>query len=139
MCCSIAALLLAVTGLQFFLCEPQWCPAPTKHVFLSFLPQILQITAMKSLKRRGHVCVCFADLESAEQALEAMQGVMLFSKPMRIDFAKVDSDALTKRKGTFKPREKAPLPPKPSAKRQRERVPESGWEGCCPKDPRVVG
>lgn len=56
---------------------------------------------------RGQAFVVFEDLNSATAALRAMQGFPLYQKPMRIQFAKLDSDVIAKRKGTFVPRPKA--------------------------------
>ncbi|CAH8862977.1 unnamed protein product [Trichobilharzia szidati] len=56
---------------------------------------------------RGQAFVVFDDVNSASTALRAMQGFPLYEKPMRIHFAKVDSDVIAKRKGTFIQRPKA--------------------------------
>lgn len=74
--------------------------------------QILQITAMKSLKRRGQAFIVFATVESAMKAVADMQGFPLQDKPMKIAFAKSKSDAISKQDGTFAPRVKPPKPPR---------------------------
>ncbi|CAH8862975.1 unnamed protein product [Trichobilharzia szidati] len=75
-------------------------------VFVQF-GQILDIITSRTLKMRGQAFVVFDDVNSASTALRAMQGFPLYEKPMRIHFAKVDSDVIAKRKGTFIQRPKA--------------------------------
>nr|CAH8819564.1 unnamed protein product [Trichobilharzia regenti] len=75
-------------------------------VFVQF-GQILDIITSRTLKMRGQAFVVFDDVNSASTALRAMQGFPLYEKPMRIHFAKVDSDVIAKRKGTFVQRPKA--------------------------------
>ncbi|CAH8556915.1 unnamed protein product [Schistosoma turkestanicum] len=75
-------------------------------VFVQF-GQILDIITSRTLKMRGQAFVVFDDINSASTALRAMQGFPLYEKPMRIHFAKVDSDVIAKRKGTFVQRPKA--------------------------------
>ncbi|KAA0188758.1 U2 small nuclear ribonucleoprotein B [Fasciolopsis buskii] len=55
---------------------------------------------------RGQAFVVFDDVNSAATALRAMRGFPLYEKPMRIQFAKTDSDVVAKRKGTYVPRPK---------------------------------
>ncbi|XP_068708820.1 U1 small nuclear ribonucleoprotein A-like [Montipora capricornis] len=92
-------------------------------IFSQFGP-ILDIVALKTLKMRGQAFVVFRDLTSATNALRSMQGFPFYDKPMRIQYAKSKSDAVSKLEGTYiqrekKPREKrkAPEQAKP-AKRQ---------------------
>ncbi|CAH8596845.1 unnamed protein product [Schistosoma margrebowiei] len=75
-------------------------------VFVQF-GQILDIITSRTLKMRGQAFVVFDDINSASTALRAMQSFPLYEKPMRIHFAKVDSDVIAKRKGTFVQRPKA--------------------------------
>ncbi|CAL8085169.1 unnamed protein product [Calicophoron daubneyi] len=75
-------------------------------VFVQF-GQILDIITGKSVKMRGQAFVVFDEINSATTALRAMQGFPLYEKPMRIQFAKIDSDVIAKRKGTFVERPKA--------------------------------
>ncbi|CAH8646368.1 unnamed protein product [Dicrocoelium dendriticum] len=75
-------------------------------VFVQF-GQILDIITSRTLKMRGQAFVVFDDVNNSTTALRAMQGFPLYEKPMRIQFAKVDSDLIAKRKGCFVPRPKA--------------------------------
>ena len=55
---------------------------------------------------RGQAFIIFDQSESAAQALTSMQSFPLYDKPLRIQFAKTDSDVISKRKNTFVERPK---------------------------------
>lgn len=55
---------------------------------------------------RGQAFIIFDQADSASQALTAMQSFPLYDKPLRIQFAKMDSDMISKRKNTFVERPK---------------------------------
>ena len=57
---------------------------------------------------RGQAFVIFKELTSASNAIRSMQGFPFYDKPMRIAFAKTDSDVIAKQKGTFMERVKVP-------------------------------
>ncbi|XP_074616338.1 U1 small nuclear ribonucleoprotein A-like [Acropora palmata] len=76
-------------------------------IFSQFGP-ILDIVALKTLKMRGQAFVVFRDLTSATNALRSMQGFPFYDKPMRIQYAKSKSDAVSKLEGTYIQREKKP-------------------------------
>ncbi|GFY46065.1 u1 small nuclear ribonucleoprotein A [Trichonephila inaurata madagascariensis] len=69
---------------------------------------ILDIVAMKTLRMRGQAFVVFDDIKSAANALSTMQSFPFYDKPMRIQFAKTDSDIIAKRNGTYVKRIKEP-------------------------------
>jgi U2 small nuclear ribonucleoprotein B'' len=69
-----------------------------RAVFKQF-GDILEIVAMDSLKRRGQAFVVFDQLEAAEDAKTRMQGFPFYDKPMRIEFARNNSDVITRREG----------------------------------------
>lgn len=75
-------------------------------VFVQF-GQILDIITARTFKMKGQAFVVFEDVNSATTALRAMHGFPLYEKPMRIQYSKVDSDIISKRKGTFVQRPKA--------------------------------
>ncbi|KAK2721516.1 U1 small nuclear ribonucleoprotein A-like [Artemia franciscana] len=97
------------------------------YAIFSQFGAILDIIALKTLKMRGQAFVIFKDIGAATNALRSMQGFPFYDKPMRIQYAKVDSDAIAKVKGTFtekkkkvkeikkdkkkEQRKEAPLPP----------------------------
>ncbi|XP_054708865.1 U1 small nuclear ribonucleoprotein A-like [Uloborus diversus] len=72
---------------------------------------ILDIIASKSLKMRGQAFVAFKELSSASNAFRSMQGFPFYEKPMRIQYAKTDSDCVARMKGTYVERPKVPRPP----------------------------
>lgn len=78
------------------------------YAIFSQFGNILDIVAMKTLKMRGQAFVVFADVVSATNALRSMQGFPFYDKPMRIQYAKGKSDAISKLQGTYVPREKRP-------------------------------
>ncbi|XP_059615854.1 U1 small nuclear ribonucleoprotein A [Phlebotomus argentipes] len=82
------------------------------YAIFSQFGQILDIVAMATLKMRGQAFVIFKEIASATNALRTMQGFPFYDKPMRIQYAKTDSDLVAKMKGTFKERPKKVKPPK---------------------------
>ena len=68
--------------------------------------KILEIKAKKNIRLRGQAFIIFDDIDVASQALNLLQSYFIFGKPMKIDFAKQESDIITKRDGTYKPRKK---------------------------------
>ena len=56
---------------------------------------------------RGQAFIVFDDVESAKKAVSSMQGFPFHSKKMRIQYAKTDSDIISKRNGTYVPREQS--------------------------------
>ncbi|KAJ4311836.1 hypothetical protein N0V94_007742 [Neodidymelliopsis sp. IMI 364377] len=63
---------------------------------------ILDVVALKTAKMRGQAHVVFRDIDSATQAMRALQGFTFFDKPMRIVYAKTKSDTIAKLDGTYK-------------------------------------
>ncbi|KAL1304243.1 hypothetical protein AAFC00_000660 [Neodothiora populina] len=61
---------------------------------------IVDIVAKRSLKRRGQAFIVFDSVESAENAIDEVNGFELFGKSMSLDFAKTKSDATVTREGT---------------------------------------
>jgi RNA recognition motif-containing protein len=76
------------------------------YAIFSQFGTILDIVALKTLKKRGQAFVVFKDIPSATNALRSMQGFPFYDKPMRIAYAKSKSDAVAKLDNTFVPREK---------------------------------
>ncbi|CAF1057756.1 unnamed protein product [Didymodactylos carnosus] len=79
-----------------------------KYLFAIFskFGTILDIVALKNLRMRGQAFIIFDDVESAKKALTSMQSFPFYEKPLRIQFAKSDSDIVSKRKGTYQERPK---------------------------------
>jgi len=76
------------------------------YAMFSQFGTVLDVVALKTLKMRGQAFVCFLDISSATNAMRAMQNFPLFDKPMRIQFAKGQSDIVAKLNGTFVERER---------------------------------
>ncbi|XP_076068530.1 U1 small nuclear ribonucleoprotein A snf isoform X1 [Oratosquilla oratoria] len=74
------------------------------YAIFSQFGQILDIVALKTLKMRGQAFVIFKEVQSATNALRAMQGFPFYDKNMKIAYAKSDSDIIAKMKGTYKER-----------------------------------
>merc|ERR1712157_479648 len=68
---------------------------------------IVEIQAKKNLRMRGQAFIVFDDVESAKKAVSSMQGFPFHSKKMRIQYAKTDSDIISKRNGTYVPCEQS--------------------------------
>lgn len=81
------------------------------YAIFSQFGQIMDIVALKTLKMRGQAFVIFKEIQSSTNALRAMQGFPFYEKPMRIQYAKGDSDIIAKIKGTFAERPKRIKPP----------------------------
>lgn len=62
--------------------------------------EIIDIVAKTNLKAKGQAFIVFDSVESAQKAIEEVQGFELFEKPMQLAFAKTRSDATVKREGT---------------------------------------
>ncbi|XP_038126981.1 U2 small nuclear ribonucleoprotein B'' [Cyprinodon tularosa] len=76
------------------------------YALLSQFGQIVEIVAMKTMKMRGQAFVVFRELTAATNALRQLQGFPFYNKPMRIQYAKTDSEVIAKMKGTFSDKEK---------------------------------
>jgi len=101
------------------------------HAIFSQFGQILDIIALKTLKMRGQAFVVFKEISSATQALRAMQGFPFYDKPMRIQYAKSDSDLIAKMKGTFVERPKVPKSDD-QKKKKKEKKPGTGAAPTAP-------
>lgn len=80
------------------------------YAMFSQFGKILDVVALKTLKLRGQAWVVFTDTAAATNAMRTMQSFPFFDKPIKISYAKTESDAVAKLKGTFKPRKKKDKP-----------------------------
>ncbi|RXN00467.1 U2 small nuclear ribonucleoprotein B [Acipenser ruthenus] len=76
------------------------------YALFSQFGQIVEIVALKTMKMRGQAFVVFKELASATNALRQMQGFPFYNKAMRIQYAKTDSDVISKMRGTFGDKDK---------------------------------
>lgn len=63
--------------------------------------EVLEITVKKSLKMRGQAFVVMKDVESATSAMKAVQGFSFYNKLMDIQYARINSDIVAKKEGTY--------------------------------------
>jgi RNA recognition motif-containing protein len=61
--------------------------------------EIVDIVAKTNLKAKGQAFIVFDSIESAQKAIDEVQGFELFDKAMQLAFAKTRSDATVKRTG----------------------------------------
>jgi len=61
--------------------------------------EIVDVVAKTNLKAKGQAFIVFDSIESAQKAIDEVQGFELFEKPMQLAFAKTRSDATVKRTG----------------------------------------
>jgi len=97
--------------------KPEDLKKALRAVFNQF-GNICDIVAMKSIKRKGQAYISFDDVENAKAAINAMQGFPLFQKPLRIEYARVNSDKIAKKRGDYTPR--PPKPPRPSKQKRKQ-------------------
>ncbi|XP_075997067.1 U1 small nuclear ribonucleoprotein A [Genypterus blacodes] len=76
------------------------------YAIFSQFGQILDILVARTLKMKGQAFVIFKEVNSASNALRSMQGFPFYDKPMRIQYAKIDSDIIAKMKGTYVERDR---------------------------------
>lgn len=78
---------------------------------------VLDVVASKTLANRGQAFVVFKDVLSATNAMKSMKNFPFFDKPMKIRYAKKQSDIIAKLSGSF-----VPADPKVTAKRRLEQA-----------------
>ncbi|EGY20795.1 U1 small nuclear ribonucleoprotein like [Verticillium longisporum] len=61
---------------------------------------VLEIIAKTNLKSKGQAFIVFDDADSAQNAIDEVQGFQLFDKPMQVALAKTRSDATVKTQGS---------------------------------------
>ncbi|BBN11513.1 U2 small nuclear ribonucleoprotein B'' [Marchantia polymorpha subsp. ruderalis] len=99
------------------------------YAVFSQFGKILDIVACKTLKLRGQAWVVFDDVTAATNALRQMQGFPFYDKPMRIQYAKSKSDAVSKADGTFVSREKRKKNDEKAERKRREHQAEAPAAG----------
>ncbi|XP_029920323.1 U2 small nuclear ribonucleoprotein B'' [Myripristis murdjan] len=76
------------------------------YALFSQFGQIVDIVALKTEKMRGQAFVVFKELAAATNALRQLQGFPFYNKPMRIQYAKTDSEVISKMRGTYGDKDK---------------------------------
>lgn len=68
--------------------------------------KVLEIIALRKDGLRGQAFVIFEDVQAATAAIQAEQGFTFFGKDLKLAYARVKSDRIAKRDGTYVPRAK---------------------------------
>lgn len=76
------------------------------YALFSQFGHVMNIVALKTITMRGQAFVIFKELASATNALRQLQGFPFYDKPIRIQYAKTDSDVISKMRGTFGDKDK---------------------------------
>ncbi|KAK6529797.1 U2 snRNP complex subunit msl1 [Arthrobotrys megalospora] len=63
---------------------------------------VLDVIALKTAKMRGQAHVAFRDIASASSAMRGCQGMVVFGREMKIQYAKSKSDTIAKLDGTYR-------------------------------------
>jgi len=71
------------------------------YAMFSQFGTVLDVVALKTLKMRGQAFVVFKDIATATSAMRSMQNFPFYDKPMKIQFAKSESDVIAKMNGTY--------------------------------------
>uniref|UniRef100_A0A0G4I161 RRM domain-containing protein n=1 Tax=Chromera velia CCMP2878 TaxID=1169474 RepID=A0A0G4I161_9ALVE len=79
--------------------------------------EVIDVQCSGTFWRKGQAWITFASVDQARRAMDSLNGVQLEGKEMRVRFAKSKADVVTKKEGTFVPREKKPRRP-PGFKKQ---------------------
>ncbi|RKU45841.1 hypothetical protein DL546_007107 [Coniochaeta pulveracea] len=72
----------------------------TLHTIFSEYGNIIDIVAKTNLKAKGQAFVVFENPESAQKAIDEVQGFEIFDKPMQLALARTKSDATVARTGS---------------------------------------
>ncbi|KAJ5032570.1 uncharacterized protein L3040_009170 [Drepanopeziza brunnea f. sp. 'multigermtubi'] len=72
------------------------------YMLFSTYGPVLDVVALKTMKMRGQAHVVYRDVQTATQAMRALQGFELFGRQMQIQYAKSKSDVIAKLDGTFR-------------------------------------
>ncbi|KPP66698.1 U2 small nuclear ribonucleoprotein B''-like [Scleropages formosus] len=76
------------------------------YALFSQFGQIIDIVALKTMKMRGQAFVVFKEVASSTNALRQLQGFPFYNKPMRIQYAKTDSEIILKTRAMFAEKQK---------------------------------
>eukprot|EP00005_Dracoamoeba_jomungandri_P003262 CAMPEP_0174251684 /NCGR_PEP_ID=MMETSP0439-20130205/1424_1 /TAXON_ID=0 /ORGANISM="Stereomyxa ramosa, Strain Chinc5" /LENGTH=251 /DNA_ID=CAMNT_0015332057 /DNA_START=26 /DNA_END=781 /DNA_ORIENTATION=- len=91
------------------------------YAIFSQFGTVLDVHAKKTIKLRGQAFIVFRDIDAASKAMQYLQGVQFYDRPMEIEYAKAKSDLITKLQGTFVERPKRPRPPRKQKVKKRKK------------------
>jgi len=99
------------------------------YAMFSQFGTVLDVVALKTLRMRGQAFIAFRDTASATNAMRSMQNFPFYDKPMRIQYAKVKSDAVAKLEGSYNPRQRQLGAAKPKPEKRKAPAGENGADG----------
>jgi RNA recognition motif-containing protein len=95
------------------------------NLFVSY-GRVVGVIAIKGVKMRGQAFIVFDDIQNSTAALRSLQGVMFYDKPMRLSYAKRDSDAIRYSKDQIAEKTAALAAisqPEPKQRKEKIRIP----------------
>lgn len=130
---SVKALTLYLTNLN----EKMKLPVMerTLKTLFGVYGEVRAIVMHANVRMRGQAFVVFTEQDDADRALKEVQGLVLYNKPLMIQYAKSKSDATAKFDGTWeehkaqRDEEKARRDKEPRAKRQKMGLEGTGLGG----------
>lgn len=72
------------------------------YMLFSTYGPVLDVVAMKTMKMRGQAHIVYRDVQTATQAMRALNGAQFLGKDLKIEYAKSKSDTIAKLDGTFR-------------------------------------
>jgi U2 small nuclear ribonucleoprotein B'' len=63
--------------------------------------EVHEVHAKQNIRQRGQAYIVMKDPSLAEMAIKTLRAYPFFGKPLRLNFAKKDSDYITRLSGTF--------------------------------------
>ena len=60
-----------------------------------------EVHAKANIRHKGQAYIVTADEETAETMIKTLRGYMFYGKPLRLNFARKESDFIAKLRGTF--------------------------------------
>ncbi|KAL2165192.1 hypothetical protein VTH06DRAFT_488 [Thermothelomyces fergusii] len=72
------------------------------YMLFSTYGAVLDVVALKTMKMRGQAHIVYKDIQTATQAMRALNGFEFFGREMKISYAKSKSNIIAKLDGTFK-------------------------------------
>jgi len=72
------------------------------YTLFSTYGPVLDVVALRTMKMRGQAHIVYRDIQTATQAMRALQGFEFFGREIQISYAKSKSDTIAKLDGTFR-------------------------------------
>ncbi|KAJ9142201.1 U2 small nuclear ribonucleoprotein B [Pleurostoma richardsiae] len=72
------------------------------YMLFSTYGPVLDVVALKTMKMRGQAHIVYRDIQTATQAMRALEGFNFLGHELKIQYAKTKSNTVAKLDGTFK-------------------------------------